>query len=188
MPNSKAREVLYSLKVTEHFTLGEIIGSRTADRFGINNSLPPYIWHQAQHCAKKMERVRIILNDRPIIVTSWYRCTALNNAVDGKPSSRHLHGRAVDFVCPAYGSVDQVFTALRHSNLVYDKLIDEFGRWVHIQFTMRDACARGQSFRFDPVTHKIIDFAETDFKSLTPVRIPAAHMPEDEEYIPGEDR
>lgn len=40
------------------------------------------------------------LVDRPITVTSGFRCHAHNEAVGGRPLSRHLSGEAIDLACP----------------------------------------------------------------------------------------
>lgn len=39
--------------------------------------------------------------DRPIVITSGYRCEAHNAAVNGVPRSRHRTGSAVDIKMPA---------------------------------------------------------------------------------------
>lgn len=43
----------------------------------------------------KLDEMRVIL-DKPITVTSGYRCPAHNAAVKGRPDSQHLRGTAAD--------------------------------------------------------------------------------------------
>lgn len=86
--------------------------------------------------AAYMERVRSILEDNPIQVTSWYRSPLVNKAVKGSTTSDHLQGYAVDFKCPFFGDPYDVAAAIEYSDLMYDQLILEYG-WVHISFAPR---------------------------------------------------
>jgi len=44
----------------------------------------------------KLELLRKMLGDRPIIISSGYRCPAHNKRVRGVPRSQHLYGTAAD--------------------------------------------------------------------------------------------
>lgn len=46
--------------------------------------------------AKRLDEIRIILGNRPIIIISWYRDPRSNRIVGGVPDSRHLIGDAAD--------------------------------------------------------------------------------------------
>lgn len=104
-----------------------------ADRRGIDNNPPDDILLHMQDAAKGMEQVRKMLG-HPIHVNSWYRCPRLNEAVGGVDNSAHTTGYAIDFVCPAYGSILEVCRAVRNSDILFDQLIWEYGRWVHLSF------------------------------------------------------
>nr|WP_321499942.1 D-Ala-D-Ala carboxypeptidase family metallohydrolase [uncultured Dethiosulfovibrio sp.] len=43
------------------------------------------------------EKIRVILGEIPIYVTSAYRCKKHNAKVGGSPTSRHMEGQAMDF-------------------------------------------------------------------------------------------
>lgn len=43
------------------------------------------------------EKIRVILGEIPIYVTSAYRCPKHNAKVGGSPTSRHMEGQAMDF-------------------------------------------------------------------------------------------
>ena len=120
--------------LTEHFTLEEVTQSQTASRNGIDNSLPGDLYPAVLKTAVGMEKVRALL-DKPISVDSWYRCPALNSAIGSKPTSQHIKGEAVDFICPAYGTPTQIAKFLvSNSDLIrYDQLILEHS-WVHISW------------------------------------------------------
>ena len=90
------------MQLTEHFTLEEFTRSTTGARAKINNSVPAQLMPNIKLTANKMECVRKVLGF-PIIITSGYRCPALNTQVGGSPTSTHTKGLAVDFHC-AYGT------------------------------------------------------------------------------------
>ena len=121
-------------QVTEHFTLEEFTISSTADRLGIDNSIPSQLMANMARTAGVMELVRLLLGNKSVIVTSGYRSPELNKAVGGVPGkSAHLAGLACDFICPAFGSPLAVCKALSpHTTaLKFDQLIYEYS-WVHI--------------------------------------------------------
>ena len=79
------------------------------------------------------EQVRAILNV-PMIITSGFRCDKLNEAVGGAKYSQHLFFRAIDFK-PKGMSIDEAFSRIKMSNLVYKQLIKEHSgdsEWVHV--------------------------------------------------------
>lgn len=126
------------VNLTEHFTLDEFLVSAEAARRGIDNTPSTEALLNLSNTAKHMEVVRALLGDRPIVVQSGFRSKALNDALPGSSkTSDHMLGLAVDFICPAFGSVRQVFDAIRKSGIEFDQLIVEFGSWVHIGFGER---------------------------------------------------
>jgi hypothetical protein len=121
--------------ITEHFTWEEATNSSTALRLGINNKIPDEYKDTVINTAKKMERVRALLN-APLHIDSWYRSPELNKALGSKSTSQHLKGEAVDFISPEFGSPADICKKLLHypELLVFDQLILEH-TWVHISFT-----------------------------------------------------
>jgi len=124
------------MNITIHFTLAEAVFSETAQRKGIDNSIPQDIMPTVILTARNMERVRAILRDNKIRVLSWYRCLELNSEVGGSNDSHHMRGCAVDFVCPDFGSPYSVVKEIASSDLLFDQVIME-GTWVHISFDRR---------------------------------------------------
>lgn len=121
------------MKLTEHFTLEEFIRSSTASRLKIDNSLPQNLMPNVQLTAIKLELVRKAL-DKPIIITSGYRCPALNARVGGVSTSAHTKGLAVDFRS-SYGTPKEICQRLIDAGVQFDKLIQEHNQWVHIGFS-----------------------------------------------------
>ncbi len=121
--------------LSDHFTLEEATLSQTASRLGIPNIPSQEILIAMRKTAKGMERIRALLG-LPITISSWYRSPAVNHAVGGVPSSQHITGEAVDFICPAYGSCAEVCKKItQYPELIsFDQLILEH-TWVHVSFS-----------------------------------------------------
>ena len=130
------------MQLSKYFTLEELFFSDTAARKGIDNTPSPAVQVTLGATAKAMDEVRQLLG-HPVRVLSGYRCPRLNTAVGGAKTSAHLTGNALDFICPQFGTVRQVFDAIRASGLQFDQLIIERpdsvnGGWVHIAFGGRN--------------------------------------------------
>lgn len=122
----------YTRRLSRHFTLEELVASQTATRRGIDNTPAPAVVRNLRRLAALLERIRVLLDGAPILVSSGYRCPALNVAVGGSKNSAHMAGLAADFTAPEYGTVLQVARRIAQSSLRYDQLIHEYGAWVHI--------------------------------------------------------
>lgn len=123
-------------KLTPHFSLEELTVSETAARRGLSNKPTPEHLKNLQKTAEGMEEVRKLLGNKVIIVSSGYRSEAVNKAVKGSKTSAHCSGWAVDFICPGFGTSQQVASFLAKNLPVtkYDQIIEEFGSWIHIGF------------------------------------------------------
>ena len=124
-------------KLSQHFTLGEALYSKTALRLGLKNIPSPAEIEVMEKAAIGMERVRALLGNRPIQVTSWYRGYELNLAVGSKESSQHRKGEAIDFLCFKFGTPFEIckYIAANADLIRFDQLILENG-WVHISFAV----------------------------------------------------
>lgn len=119
-------------KLSQFFTLEELTVSQNAVRHGIDNTPKGEAMANLVETARKMDDVRKLLG-KPIYVSSGYRNPQINAMAGSGLTSSHLSGLAVDFVCPEFGTVKQVFDAIRKSPIRFDQLIDETG-WCHIGF------------------------------------------------------
>jgi zinc D-Ala-D-Ala carboxypeptidase len=133
--------------LSRNFTLEELTFSQTAARSGISNAPnATQIAALKSLCDNVLQPLRDALNT-PIVISSGFRCPALNRAVDGAPDSQHLEGKAADITCPAL-STDDLFKRVLDLNLPFDQLIYEGGRecvWVHVSFD--SANLRGEIMR-----------------------------------------
>ena len=121
------------MQLTEHFTLDEFTRSTTASRLKIDNSAPDDLMPNVKLTAIKLELVRKALG-KPIIITSGYRCPALNARVGGVSTSAHTKGLAVDFKS-SFGTPKEICQRLIDAGVQFDKLIQEHNQWVHIGFS-----------------------------------------------------
>ena len=124
------------MKLSQHFTLAELTASNKARQLGIDNTPPPELMPRLVRTAELLERIRSTLAV-PVLVTSGYRCPAVNIAVGGVSSSDHTQGHAADIVAPGYGTPYEVAKALAPlvSVLGIGQLILEGVKgkqWVHV--------------------------------------------------------
>ena len=119
--------------LSEHFTLEEATFSDTAVRQGINNQPNAQQLENMKTTAEGMEKIRTLLG-KGIHVNSWLRLPELNVAVGGSKVSSHMDGWAVDFTCSGFGDPLAVCKAIEASDIKFDQMIHEYGRWTHISF------------------------------------------------------
>ena len=123
----------------QHFTIQELSASATAERLAIDNTPP-----------RAAQRMLTILVEQlldpirrrygaPIIVTSGYRCPALNTAVGGVANSHHMVGCAADITTGSVENNTMLFAliidmqtthAIRFTQLIAEKDY----RWLHISY------------------------------------------------------
>lgn len=77
----------------------------------------------------KLEILRLLLGDKPIIITSGYRCPAHNKAVNGAPRSQHLYGRAADIIVPG---VDPAAVAAAAESVFWDGGLGRYKGFTHV--------------------------------------------------------
>ena len=120
------------MQLSPNFTLEELTSSETAERHGIDNTPTPEIIENLKHLAATLQEVRTLLGNKSIHINSGYRSPAVNEKLGSKPTSDHCKGLAADFVCPSFGSPDEIVRAIMGSPIPYKQVIREFDRWVHL--------------------------------------------------------
>jgi zinc D-Ala-D-Ala carboxypeptidase len=125
------------MKLSPHFSLEELTHSDIAVRLGIDNTPSVEVIDNLTFLAGELEYVRDILG-HPMLVSSGFRCNALNDHLGSKRTSSHTQGLAVDFICPSFGNPHSVVSAIVMANINYDQVILEYDRWVHLSFKQVD--------------------------------------------------
>ena len=128
--------------LSTHFTLEELTISQEAVRAGIDNTPPAAARANLVRLAQTLEQIRTLLGDKSIHISSGFRCEALNTRIGGSPTSVHCKGLAADFIAPAFGTPFEIATRIAASDLAFDQLIHEFGRWVHVGIPPEGAVAK----------------------------------------------
>jgi zinc D-Ala-D-Ala carboxypeptidase len=130
--------------LTDHFTYEEMIASQTAARMGIDNRPDAAALKNLKRLCQVLERVRSGLGGKPLVVSSGYRCKALNTAIKGSSTSYHMKGLAVDFIVPSFGTPLQTARAIAAMDLEPDQIIHEYLRWVHLGLSEAGDEPRGE--------------------------------------------
>jgi hypothetical protein len=119
------------MNLSPHFTLDELTHT---DHREIDNSPTQDEISNLQQLANFLEEVKTVLGGKPIMISSGFRCKALNDAVGSKDTSQHRIGLAADFRVPGM-TPDEVVRAVVASGIGYDQIIREFDRWTHISIS-----------------------------------------------------
>jgi len=135
-------------KLSPHFSLEEFTRSQTATRQNIDNTPDDEQLNNLKRVAYTLEIVRLLL-DRPIIISSGFRCLELNKAIGSSDKSWHTKGLAVDF--HVNGMIPGVVISQIRDVVGYDQLIDEFEGWVHLGLSLEH---RSQVLQFRKVAGK----------------------------------
>lgn len=116
-----------------NFTIKELVHSTNAIKAGINNTpnieqidnLLNLIFYCLQPIRDKLKK--------PMIITSGFRSQKVNFLAGGAINSGHLNGTCADFVVKGM-SIEQVYQFIKKSGIKYTQLIQEKGKWIHIQY------------------------------------------------------
>lgn len=127
-----------NVPTSEHFTIEELCRSQVAVCLGIDNKpkREDIIANLKRLAFHTLEAVRLLNDNKPITITSGYRCKELNRAVGGVATSQHQNGCAADFVVGSAEENRRLFEKIKSSGSVpFDQLILEpKAGWVHISY------------------------------------------------------
>ena len=131
----------------KYFSIEELTQSATAERLAIDNTPPRAARQMLTILAEQLLDPIRRRYGAPIIVSSGYRCPALNTAVGGVANSHHIVGCAADIVGglppPTGGGdlnpnrylFDIIVQMQREGAIRFTQLIAEEGyRWLHISY------------------------------------------------------
>lgn len=128
------------IDLTEHFTWAEAVHTshrEVKNEITVLRQMDGNPFENIVKTATKLEKVRAILGNHPLIVSSWYRSPALNAAVGGARNSDHMLGAAVDFIAPKFGTPLEVCKKIiENKELIRFKQLILEHTWVHISWEM----------------------------------------------------
>ena len=147
------------MKLSENFTLQELIYSDTAVRMGIDNKPnDEHITNLILLCKNILQPLRNHFKI-PVSISSGYRSAALCEAIGSSSKSQHTKGQAADF--EIFGVHNRELSYWIVNNLDYDQCILEFWNpndpnsgWVHCSYN--DAVNRKQYLRASKENGKIV--------------------------------
>lgn len=137
------------MKLSNSFTLAEMLKSNTASRLGIEEQYSPskeVIDNLTRLCKKVLQPIRDSL-EMPVRVTSGYRCKELNKAIGGSSRSQHVKGEAADIELWIRGEeknailLDEIINLVFRQEIEFDQLIIEYPdhngvpKWIHISYS-----------------------------------------------------
>ena len=151
------------MKLSPHFSLSEFESSATATAKGIDNTLKHsdvdhsrIIDNLRALCHEVLEPLRRHL-DRPVVISSGFRCKKLNQLVGGVRTSQHMTGEAADIAAPLLDingkklSPSQSLSLLSDwmdwiiDNTLFDQCIMEHRKnkdgtvthWIHVSHSLK---------------------------------------------------
>jgi hypothetical protein len=119
------------MHLTKHFTLEEL--THTSHR-QFDNTPNDKEMANLVLLAEFLEKVKTLLDGKPIMVNSAFRSKQVNDSVGSKDTSQHRLGCAADIRVPGM-TPDAVVRALVASDLPYDQVIREFDAWTHVSIS-----------------------------------------------------
>ena len=132
------------MKLTNNFSLSEMIKSQTAERKGINNNPnEDNIENLQRLCEHILQPVRDHYG-KVVSVSSGFRSPELCVAIGSSINSQHASGQAADF--EIYGVSNKELADYIADNLDFDQLILEYWKpeepnsgWVHCSYKGADS-------------------------------------------------
>lgn len=128
------------MNLTQNFTLEELIKSDVANKYKIDNSPDEkMIKNLKSLCENVLQPIRDRYN-KPITVTSGYRCDKLNKKVGGVKTSQHLNGEAADLICDDKKSLFLLIQdMIKKGEIKVGQLINENNfSWIHVSLPTKN--------------------------------------------------
>ena len=135
---------------SEFFTLQEFIKSSTAARLKIDNTPTNEILRNLQYGVSMVLDPLRRSHQKPIIITSGFRCEKLNKAVGGVANSWHTKGNAADIHIKDENEAREIFNILKTLPTVDTALFEHSrtSQWIHVQWDMTKTPRHHFNFNF----------------------------------------
>ena len=127
------------MKLTDNFSLSELIKSQTAERCDIdNNPDKEHIESLQKLCDNILQPIRDYFK-KPVVISSGYRSPELSQKIGSSSRSQHCKGEAADLEIPSVSNKE--LADFINDNLDFDQVILEFHNpdeinsgWVHVSY------------------------------------------------------
>lgn len=123
-------------KIKKYFTIDELCYSYTAEKNNIKNIPNKEEINNLQNLIDEVLQPLRVAYNKPIIISSGFRCAELNKLVGGKSNSQHLRGQAADIVPKDIDDLDILFELCKNlssfDQLLYEKSKNK--KWIHISY------------------------------------------------------
>ena len=119
--------------MTKNFTIEELTRSSFAARNNISNIPNKEQKRNLRHLASRLEFIRLLLGNYPVVVNSAFRNTEVNAGVFGSRTSSHIDGLAADIVPGNNKSIRENAQIIIESTLEFDQIII-YKTFLHIGF------------------------------------------------------
>lgn len=122
------------MKLSPHFTLAELTVTNT----GLANVPNEKQLANLRFTASRLETVRALCGDKPMVITSGFRSARVNSAVGGSKTSDHLSGLCADAKVIGL-TPEQIARILLREGFDFDQLIKYRGQArLHFGFGPRN--------------------------------------------------
>jgi hypothetical protein len=120
--------------ISKYISYNEAVRSQTATRHKIDNTPNEEQLSNMKIVARLCFDTIREFYGKPLRVSSFFRCKALNTKIKGSRTSQHMEGKAIDIDTGDRNENRRIFM-WASQNLEFDQLIDEYDfSWVHISF------------------------------------------------------
>ena len=135
----KNMNINYESYIAPHFQLKEFTNSKIAKKLNINNEPTLLVLNHLKELATNLLEPFRQWYDKPVKVTSGFRCNSLNKAVGGSPTSVHPLGWGAD-ILPVKDKFEDFLKAwdeflAQHPEIKFDQIILEKSKkeqWLHV--------------------------------------------------------
>ena len=139
-----------TFKASDNFTLYELIHSTSAAKHRISNIPGDEQIRNLQYGVDMVLQPLRNKYGKPIVITSGYRCAALNKLVGGVSNSYHLQGNAADIRVHSLDEAKELFEILKTIPSVDVALFEHSTTscWLHVQWNMQRTPRHHFNFNF----------------------------------------
>lgn len=128
------------IKLSDNFTLFELIDSSTASRLNLRKYQELITNAQISNLQKLVTNVLQPLREylgEPVIISSGFRSPMLNRAIGGAKNSDHMKGFAADIVTD---KLEEAFYFIKNNCMFRQLILEESNgkKWIHVSYNEAD--------------------------------------------------